>query len=191
LFRPTQAPRRRGLLTRRAARVLETICRKCWERAPARRYGSAEALADDLERWLRGEPIVARPASAWERVGKWARRRPGVSALLGVAAGLLLAALGVLAWGRRQADGQGHGEADARKAAEKQAVAEGDARKAAEAKAAAEQQRAAEAARSERLVQAHLALEKGSNRIERGETVAGMLWLVRGLEVAPDDAGEL
>jgi WD40 repeat protein len=65
-------------------RDLETICLKCLEKDPTRRYGSAEALAEDLERWLAGEPIQARPATAWERVRKWARRKPAAAALVAV-----------------------------------------------------------------------------------------------------------
>lgn len=73
---------------------LETICLKCLEKSQARRYASAGALADDLRRFLDGEPIHARPASALEKVWKWSRRRPTSAALIGLSVvGLLGTAL--------------------------------------------------------------------------------------------------
>ena len=65
---------------------LETIVLKCLEKNPIRRYHSAQALADDLDRWLADLPILARPATLSHRLSKWVRRRPA-------AAGLILTAL--------------------------------------------------------------------------------------------------
>jgi WD40 repeat protein/tRNA A-37 threonylcarbamoyl transferase component Bud32 len=77
----------------RADRDLEVICLKSLRKDPARRYGSAEALAEDLERWLADQPIRARPVSGWERAARWTRRRPVVAALAAVI--LLVSALGL------------------------------------------------------------------------------------------------
>ena len=79
------------LLNPKVPRDLETIVLKCLEKEAHRRYGSAEALADDLRRWLKGEPIKARPMTRPERLWRWSRRNPLVAALSSTAVLLLIA----------------------------------------------------------------------------------------------------
>jgi len=110
-----QEPERPSTLNPRIDRDLETIVLKCLEKPPLRRYRSAEALAEDLERWLARLPIRARPATLADRVIKWVRRRPAAAALLlsaGVAAlAIALAVRGLLSTARLRSDVAKKGQA--------------------------------------------------------------------------------
>jgi WD40 repeat protein len=81
-------------------RDLETVCLKCLRKEPAQRYASAQELADDLRRFLAGEPVSARPVGWWGRSARWARRHPAQAAAYGLLALVLVlgAAASGVAW---------------------------------------------------------------------------------------------
>src|SRR5437660_656440 len=90
-------PRQPRLLNPKIGRDLSTICLKCREKNPKRRYSSAFALAEDLDRWLKHEPILARHPGIIGRSRKWMRRNPS-SALLAACLVALAAAAGWIVW---------------------------------------------------------------------------------------------
>jgi tetratricopeptide (TPR) repeat protein len=87
----------------KAPRDLETICLKCLSKAPLKRYLTAGALADDLQRFVDREPILARRTPTWERGYKWARRSPAKALAVAAVAAFTLAAVSVLYVGRQSA----------------------------------------------------------------------------------------
>src|SRR5882757_3714259 len=91
-------PRQPRLLNPKIDRDLSTICLKCLEKDPKRRYSSALALAEDLERWLKHEPIRARRTGVFTRTAKWVRRNPTTTVLMAALVGLAAAIVGVMVW---------------------------------------------------------------------------------------------
>lgn len=159
--------KRPGTIARNADRELETISLKCLEKEPAKRYPSALALAEDLERWLRGESILARPSTSIERIFKWVKRKPVIAALAGAVILSVLAGLMGTLW-------QLHETESARSEAVKRAIAENKAKREAEA---AYHLTAALLTKSE--------IEKGNALMFRGDYSGGLAYLARALRRDP------
>jgi len=93
-------PRPPRSLNPKIDRELSTICLKCLEKAPQRRYPSALALAEDLEHWLKHEPIQAKPTGFFTHGRKWVRRNRGIAVMATLLVALAVV-LSVIVWNRK------------------------------------------------------------------------------------------
>jgi WD40 repeat protein/serine/threonine protein kinase len=173
---------------------LDTVCLKCLDKDARRRYGSAQELAEDLERFLKHEPIRARPLGPPARLARWAKRRPAVAALLALVVGVAAVGFGLVTWKwlearhewQRAEDQQRQTEAALAQAQLAQADAETKQHQAeeAEARATASAQAEREARGKADRLAGSLALERGQSLGEQGDAPRGLLWLTRALEIA-------
>ena len=154
-------------------RDLQTICLKCLEKMPTRRYESADDLAADLGRWSDGEPIAARPSTFWERGWKLARRRPWQAASAALAVAFLASMLTLWAWSYARI-GEALEVARLDRMTADAARAESDRLADSEARARAESTRRSAA----------LALDKGVLLAGSGRVGRGLLWMDRAHESA-------
>ncbi|MBA4062455.1 MAG: hypothetical protein C0501_01875 [Isosphaera sp.] len=153
----------------RVPRDLETVCLKCLRKEPGRRYATAGRLADDLQRFLDGRPILARPVPWHERVWKWCRRNPLPAAtLLGLAAAAGVAAVSLF-WMWREAEARAALETEARRETELRADAE------------------ARALRDTTRRNAELRIDQLLAMCEQGEVARGMQGLAQVHDELPDD----
>lgn len=178
----TQEPLAPSRLQPKVPRDLETICLKCLQKPVAARYATAGELAADLQRFLTGESIHARPAGRCERLWRWSRRHPARAAaatlgLLLAAAVLLLAVGTVFTLGLRQEQEQT--ELARREAEHQRQLAD------------EERDRADEARRRADLLARSQALDQHLLTCEKGDVSRGLLRVAAGLAEAPDGAGEL
>jgi WD40 repeat protein len=172
----TQEPVPPGRLRPRLPRDLDTICLKCLQKEPGRRYASAQALADDLRRFLADRPILARPTSTAERAWRWCRRNPALAVSSAAAAVLLVVALLASSVGYWRVS-VAQADADAKRVLAEQNEQQAKRLGAAEAS----QRRLAE----ERLVR--LTLGNGLRLIEEGDLLGSLPWLVEALRLQEND----
>jgi WD40 repeat protein len=182
--RPTSV--RRGV-----PRALEAVCLKALARDIPHRYATAAELAGDVERWLADEAVPACREPVTARLRRWLRRHPALTAGVGalLLTGVIALAVSTVFIGRAQQE-----TFEALKKEEKAQEQTFEAFKKEEKSrtvADAERHRAEGALRETRRLSANLALDRGLTLCDQGEPGTGLLWFVRGLELAPADEGPL
>jgi WD40 repeat protein len=168
----------------RIPRDLETIVLKAIEKDPRARYQSAEAMGDDLGRFLADEPIRARQVRAAERYWRWARRNPVIAVLGGVVTALLVAMTVGSTIAATYFQGLAGRESRANQQSQEAQRIAVVSRNVAEA---AQEQALLERDKSRRL-SAGLAMDKGIALAQEGYADRGLLWMLEALRTAPDDA---
>jgi WD40 repeat protein/tetratricopeptide (TPR) repeat protein len=171
-----EEPRGPRSIDGRIPRDLETIVLKATDKDPRSRYQSAEAMAEDLRRFLAAEPILARQVGVAERYWRWARRNKAVAVLGGVLAVFLVA----VSVGSIVAASYFRG------LARSEFLANQKSQKAERVAVAAEHQAVQQRDLSRRQ-SAKLALDKGLALAQGGHADRGMLWMLEALETAPED----
>jgi WD40 repeat protein/serine/threonine protein kinase len=158
-------------------RALEAVCLKAMALQPEERYGSCRALAEDIERWLADEPVTAWPEPFTRRARRWMQRNRTAVAAAVVALVAGVVGLGAVSGLQARANGA------LRKAHDATTKALGETREA---------KRATDVALGEsRRLLAQLALDRALGLCEQGHADYGLLWLARGLQLAPARASEL
>jgi WD40 repeat protein len=174
-------------------RDLETICLKCLEKQPGNRYASADALADDLRRFLEGRAIRARRVTATEKLVRWARRNPAVAILLTAVFASLTAGVVVSATFAVRAD-QNADRADrsagelAQKVIEVESAQREAVARATDAGTARDAARDAEVESRRRLARQNIMT--GTRNLDAGNPPAALLWFHRAWESDPDASNE-
>jgi serine/threonine protein kinase/WD40 repeat protein/Flp pilus assembly protein TadD len=172
-----EEPARPRSIDRRIPRDLETIVLKAIEKEPRSRYQTADAMAEDLRRYLADEPIKARQVSTSERYWRWARRNPVIATLGGVLTAVLIA----VTVGSLVAASQYETIARSEKLANAQSQL--DRKDAIEARRQAIKERD-----NSRRLSSSLTLEKGIALAQEGHADRGLLWMLEALKAAPEDA---
>jgi WD40 repeat protein/tetratricopeptide (TPR) repeat protein len=175
-----EEPARLGKLNRQVPQDIETIVHKAIDKDSSQRYATAGELAEDLQRFIEDEPIKARRASQTERLRRWCRRNPALASAAGLAAAALLAVTIIsifFAAHQAQSNEDLRQEQDRTKAAlnkSEQLSVELDSK-------------LTELRKNSALA----AVERGQSLIEQGQLHGGLLWLTRGLELAPAEQRDL